>query len=52
MKIVLLNGVDGVLAVDLITNASSQPIDVYTAGNAIDIHPASFASYNSDGLVA
>lgn len=52
MKTLLLNGVDGVLDVDLIVNADSQPTNAYTAGNAIDIQPASFASYSSDGLVA
>ena len=53
MKTINGNGVDGVLDLEYLeTNVSSQPIDMNTAGNLIDIHPASFASFNSDGLVA
>jgi FecR protein len=54
MKTANGNGVDGVLALEnLETNANSQPIDMNTAGNAIDIHPnLAFSTYNSDGLVA
>lgn len=53
MKTVNGNGVDGVLNLDnLETNANSQPIDMNTVDNAIDIHPTSFSSYNSDGIVS